>query len=52
MLFWLGIAAVTLFGGLQFLLSLQRDLVPVAQFILFALLVVIVTASFDRQGAT
>ena len=50
MLLWLGIAAVTLFGGLQFLFSLQRDLVPLAQFILFALLVVIVTASFDRQG--
>lgn len=46
----LGVAAVTIVGGVQFLLSLQRDLVPVAQVVLFALLVVIVTASFDRGG--
>lgn len=46
----LGVAAVTIFGGARFLLSLQRDLVPVVQTILFALLVVVVTASFDRNG--
>ena len=51
MILRLAIAAVTVFGGIQFLLSLERDLVPVARFILFALLVVIVTAGFDRQNS-